>query len=146
MSFTGLKPYFKAQIATINNGALTEWVDAFNVENIPATTLDKAYHIEINPSTYLGTAHGCLAFSAGVKVRAFFKGYKDASSAIDKATEYADYIIKAVCKSTARLNEAKLKNVLPSSVDIRALDGSNDNVAVVEMVFNCTLYLDPDAN
>lgn len=145
MSFTGLKPYFKERLNSINSGALKEWQDAFNVANIPATLLDKAYHIEINPSTYLGSAHGCLAFNAGVRVRVFFKGYATPAAAIDKATEYADYIIKAACLSTSRLNQAKLKNILPSGVSIDPLDGSNDNAAILEIVFTCNLYLDPDA-
>jgi len=144
MSFTGLKPYFKTRLDSINSGALKEWADAFNVDNIPATALDKAYHIEIQPASYVGSAHGCLGFSASVRVRAFFKGHARPALAIDKAAEYVDSIIKECCKSTNRLNEPKVKNILPNSVDIKALEQSNDNVAVLDIVFSCTVYLDPD--
>jgi hypothetical protein len=146
MSFQSLKPYFKARLEAANGGALQgkEWQDAFNVDNIPSTALDGAYHIEIDPATYLGTAHSCLGFKAPVRVRAFFKGHKTAAAAIDKATLYADSIIKECCKSPNRLNQPSIKNVLPNSVDIRALAESNDNVALLDLLFDCALYLDPD--
>lgn len=146
MSFQNLKPYFKARLEAVNSGALSgnEWQDAFNVDNIPSTVINGAYHIEIDPATYLGTAHSCLGFKAPVRVRAFFKGHKTAAAAIDKATLYADSIIKECCKSTNRLTQPLIKNVLPSSVDIKALAESNDNIAYLDLTFDCTVFLDPD--
>jgi hypothetical protein len=146
MSFQALKPYFKARLDAANSGALKgkEWADAFNVDNIPSTALDGAYHIEIQPATYLGTAHGCLGFTAPVRVRAFFKGYKTAAAAIDKATLYADSIIKECCKATQRLNQPLIKNILPNSVDIKALGESNDNTAYLDLLFDCQVIIDPD--
>lgn len=141
MSFTGIKPYFKNRLETLK---LKEWQDAFNVDNIPATILDKSFHIELLPATYLGTAHGCVAFQSQVRIRSAFKGAAKPALAVDKAAEYADSIIKECCKSTNRLTDAKLKNILPTSVDIKALEQSNDNVAVLEIIFSVTLYLNPD--
>lgn len=149
-SFASLKPYFRARLNAIKldplatKGDLEEWPDAFNVDNIPATKINRAYHIELLLSNYQGTAHSCMGFNAQVRVRAFYKGFKTPSLAVDKAAEYADSVIKECCKSTNRLTQATIKNILPSSVEIKALDNSNDNIAYLDIVFNCLVYLDPD--
>jgi hypothetical protein len=142
MSFSTLLPYFRARLS-VRHPELNEWADAFNVDNIPATKLGKAYHVELLPANYVGTAHVILAFRAQVRVRVFVKGYAKPEQAVDKATSYADSIIKECCKS--RLTQPAIKNVLPISVDVKALALTNDNAAYLDLTFECNLMLNPDA-
>ncbi len=143
MSFTSLKPYFRARMKALN---FAEHTDAFNVDNIPSTKIDKAFHIELLPASYQGTAHVALAFKAQVRIKAYAKGYKTPAEAVDKCQEWADSIVKECCKSTNRLTQTTgLKNVLPTSVDTQALNQTNDNVAYLELTFDATIFLDPDA-
>jgi hypothetical protein len=144
MSFSTLLPYFRARLS-VRHPELNEWADAFNVDNIPATKLGKAYHVELLPANYVGTAHVILAFRAQVRVRVFVKGYAKPEQAVDKATSYADSIIKECCKSTNRLTQPAIKNVLPISVDVKALALTNDNAAYLDLTFECNLMLNPDA-
>lgn len=144
MSFTALIPYFRARLTT-KCPELSEWTDAFNVDNIPATKIGKAYHIEVLPSSYVGTAHMVLGFRSQVRVRVFVKGYSKPALAVDKALQYADSITKECCKSTNRLTQPSIKNVLPISVDVKALALTNDNAAYLDMTFECNLMLDPDS-
>lgn len=144
MSFTAQLPYFRARLKA-RHPDLKEWTDAFNVDNIPATKINGAYHLEVLPASYVGTAHGALGYRAQVRVRVFIKGYKTPAEAVDKSLEYADSITKECCKSTNRLTQPFLKNVLPINVDTKPLSNSNDNIAFLDMTFECTLMIDPDS-
>lgn len=143
MSFVNQLPYFRARLKA-RHPELEEWRDAFNVENIPSTKLNKAYHLEVLPASYVGSAHGCLGYRAQVRVRVFVKGHDKPAEAVDKAMIYADTITTECCKSTNRLTQPFLKNILPISVDVKSLDTSNDNVAILDMTFECTVMIDPD--
>jgi len=144
MSFTTLLPYFRARLKT-KHPDLEEWTNAFAVDNIPSTKLNKAYHLEFLPSNYVGTAHTALGYRCQVRLRVFVKGFAKPALAVDKALQYADTITKECCKSTNRLSQPFIKNVLPISVDVKSLDITNDSVAYLDMTFECTIMIDPDA-
>lgn len=136
MSFTDLRPYFQKRMKTVDPD-FKEWADAFNIENIPSTILDKSWHIEFGPFSYIGTAHTCLHFSCPVRIQVFFKGYRDPQKGVDYGLKNAHAIVKEVCNPLYRLNQAKIKNVLPNLIDIRELAQGNDNCAVLELTFDC---------
>jgi hypothetical protein len=119
-----------------------EWEDGFNVENIPSTILDKSWHFVFNPSNYIGSAHTCLNFTAPVMLRVFLKGYRNPKEAIDTALLFADAIIKECTKPINRLNQPKIKNVLPGIVSVQELGSTNDNSVILELQFNCTIILE----
>ena len=140
MSFVDLKPYFRDRLKAVSPD-LKEWKDAFNIENIPSTILNKSYHIDLGLMTYRGSAQTCFQYLAPVSIRVIFKGYREAYEAVDFATKYADSITTEVCATSNRLNQARIKNVLPTTVNIRQLADGNDNAAVLELGFDCALFL-----
>jgi hypothetical protein len=142
MSFSTLRTYFEERMATVDS-ELKEWEDAFNIENIPSSVLDKSWHIDFAPFSYkTGGAQTCLSFECPVTLNVFFKGYRNPKEAIDTALIFADAIIKECTKPVQRLNQPKIKNVLPSLVSVRELDTTNDNAAILEVQFNCEVRLD----
>ena len=141
MSFAALKPYFQDRMATVDP-ELKEWEDAFNIENIPSNILDKSWHIAVGSANYTGTAHTCVHFSCPITLSVFFKGYRVPKEAVDSALVMADAIVKECVKPLNRLNQANIKNVLPSLVNVRELGQSNDNVAVLEISFSCEVVID----
>lgn len=142
MSFVDVKPYFQERFKTVDPD-LNEWQDAFDINNIPAQIIDKAWHIRVGTTSYQGTAHECLGFAAPVDLKVCLKGYRTPYEAIDNAHALADAIIKECCKSTNRLNQANIKNVLPNLVNVREIGPSNDNVVVLEISFNVLIYICP---
>jgi hypothetical protein len=142
MSFSTLRNYFEDRMITVDS-ELKEWEDAFNIDNIPSSILDKSWHIEFNPFSYnTGGAHTCLSFDCPVTLNVFFKGYRNPKEAIDTALIFADAIIKECTKPVLRLNQPKIKNVLPSLVSVRELDVTNDNAAILEIQFNCEVRIE----
>lgn len=119
-----------------------QWEDAFNVENIPSNVLDRAWHVRFGPFSFTKNAQNCMNFSSLITLSVFFKGYRSPKDAVDQALLYTDIIIKKCCSPINRLNQAAIKNVLPGNIDIRELDNSNDNAAVLEIQFNCEIILD----
>ena len=142
MSFSTLKPYFQSRMEAVDT-ELREWEDAFNVDNIPSTILDKSWHITFSPASYnTGGAHTCLSFECPITLRVFFKGYRNPREAVDMALIFADAILKECTKPVQRLNQPSIKNVLPNNVDIRELSDSNDNAAILEISFLCTVIIE----
>ena len=140
MSFTDLRPYFQARLAAVDPD-FREWEDGFNVDNIPSTILDKSWHLRFDPFSYVGTAHTCLSFDCGLTMSVFFKGYRNPQEAIDSALFFADAIIKECTNPVHRLNQPKIKNVLPSTVAVRELGATNDNAVVLEIQLTCEVIL-----
>lgn len=141
MSFQTLRPYFNERMKAVDPD-LREWPDAFNIDNIPSSIIDLSWHLAFQPISYRGNAQTCLSFSAPVRVSVCLKGYRVPQEAVDRAHILADAIIKECCKPVNRLNQPLIKNVLPSLVDVRALTQDNDNVAVLEMSFNCEIIIE----
>jgi len=140
MSFSKLHPYFETIMTTVDP-LFTEWEDAFNVANIPSSILDMAWHFEVLPFRYTGTAHTCLGFECPVKLKAFIKGYRTPKDAVDSALVFAEAIVKEACLPSNRLTQPTIKNVLPSQITVDALAQSNDNTAVLSIDFICTVYV-----
>lgn len=142
MSFSTIRPYFQERMGAVDP-EFKEWEDAFNIDNIPATIIDKSWHLQFQPFSYnTGGAHTCLSFECPITLSVFFKGYRNPVEAVDMALIYADAILKECTKPVQRLNQPKIKNVLPNNVSVRGLSDSNDNAAVLEIQFICEVRVE----
>lgn len=140
MTFFSLRQYFVDRMRNVD-ADLREWEDAFNVENIPASILDKSWHLSFSPFQYTGTAHTCLNFNAPTLLRVFLKGYRYPKEAVDRALNMADAIVKECTDPKNRLNQAGIKNILPGSIVIQELGSGNDNAAILEIQFSNTVII-----
>lgn len=140
MSFALVHPYFQSAMSAVDS-EFKEWEDAFSIDNIPASIIDRSWHFRFFAGSYTGSAHTCLGFNVPVQISLVIKGYRNPKEAIDTAAQYADAIVQEVCKPSRRLNQVKIKNVLPSTVSIRELGQSNDNVVVLEIQFVCSIFI-----
>lgn len=140
MSFAAIRPYFNARMLAVDPD-FREWEDAFNVDNIPSTMFDKAWHLEFSPSTFGQANQACLTFLVPVSLKVFLKGYRSPKDAVDKALSLAESIVKEASGPSNRLNQPLIKNVLPNLVDVRKLSETNDNSVVLEISFNCLIII-----
>ena len=129
-----IRPFFRTKLLSLG---LSEWTDAFNVENIPSTMLDRRFHIE----TPTGSRRGAYdqnhqELEQDVIIRIFLKGYRDPASAVDSSLGWLDSVMSAVLPVSARAG-ASIKNIYINRWSINPIAGSNDNALVLEITFNC---------
>lgn len=138
MSWQSIRPYFRERLDSLD---LTEWRDGFNFENIPADILDNAYHVEFGEFTGTSLNQNDLESLVRVTIRVFRQGYSDPLGGIDDSIALQEEIVRECLKPTNRLTQA-FKNVIFVTSQVRALDESNDNAMVTEVVFDVRVVLD----
>ncbi len=130
MSLTNIKPYFRSRLDFLG---FNEWDDAFNVDNIPETTLDNAYHILL-PSITGGSINQLdQPTSSAVEVLLFLKGYRNSNEAIDQAILNVETILKDVCNVVNRTSV--LLNVVFDEATIDKINNANDSSVVLTLNF-----------
>lgn len=121
----------------MNSLGYKEWTDGFNFDNIPSTLLsrkERMYHIE-TPTSGRSDSYDMASqdIDQDVVVRVFFKGYRDAASAIDAAMAAKDTILGDVLNAANRTSV--LQNVFYNNGQIIPLNDTNDNAAILELNF-----------
>lgn len=117
-----------------------EHEDAFNIENIGSSLLERAYHVNI--PTIIGGAINQHAqdTSSTVVINFFVKGFRYPKDAKIKAVEIVDQLIRKACNITDRTSG--LLNVVFDSSDFDFIASSNDNIVKVEMRFTAEVVID----
>lgn len=138
--FASVRSYFRTRMNALG---YTEWTDGFNFENIPNTLMSKKgrmYHIS-SPTSGRSDAYDMTSqdIDQDVVVRVFFKGYKDAASAIDAAMAAKDTILGDVLDAVNRTSV--LTNVFYNNDQIIELNDTNDNAAILELNFIARIVL-----
>ena len=141
MSFDTIRPYFQARMRAADP-EFVEWEDAFNIDNIPNSQLDCAWHISIGGGTLVTFNQFCLGMDVSVTVNAWVKGYRTPMEAVDSGLEKLESILKECCRHSQRLTQPYIKNVVPTSFNVEALSATNDNIA--RLVINFTLRVHTD--
>ncbi|MCA9313680.1 hypothetical protein KDA08_05220 [Candidatus Saccharibacteria bacterium] len=139
MSLANIYPYFRARLKSLG---YTEWQDAFNRDNIPASIINKSFHI-LTPSI-LGSSinQNHQNTSTTVSIQFVIKGYRYPSEAKEKAMLETERIIKDVCKIVNRTSV--LLNVIFEGSTMDALNTSDDNIVLVDMEFTAVVVLGPE--
>lgn len=141
MSFQDLRPYFKGRIAAADSD-FTEWTDPFPEDNIPASLMNKSYHI--NYGDFLldpNPQNGAFVYSGVVTINFYFKAYDDPQGAIDSIWRKAETIIQECCRHAQRLSQSNIKGLLAQNVSLSPLGSTNDDVIRLTVVFNCKLIV-----
>lgn len=133
MSFADVRSYFKARMAAVGK---TEWQDAFNLENIPATMLAKSYHLATESITQVSHNQQCLELSWPVKVTFFSVGYRNMSEAYSAAIATAESILVECTKQANAKTQTNIKDVQLDRIDFAEFSVEDDNVIKCEVNFN----------
>lgn len=143
MSFSLIKPYFRARMAAV--GYTNEHREAVNLQNVPATAIDRSFHILVQGSSGVSANLSDQVVNASVVVSVFFAGWLDELAAIDDATSEAETILKSCVKISERVTGVDdLRNISFVSHSVAAVDESNDNIMVLTLEFNalCVFNID----
>jgi hypothetical protein len=143
MSFTDVRPYFRARIETAAP-KLKEWTDGFNQENIPATLIQRGcFHIAVGRFQLVKrNQNGCFEFAGVATLNLYADGTKDPQKCIDEIIATGQAIAIESLKAKNRATQPSIKNVDLGNFDPSALSISNDNKIRLTMDFNLTIYLD----
>lgn len=143
MSFTTIRPYFNTIMTTVD-ADLREWTDAFNIENIPESILNKSWHITFNPANQVSLNQTGLRYDYPITLNVFLLGYRVPADAVDTANSMGESIIKECLKHSNRLaiaeaNSGRIINVISNQMSINPLAASNDNVVRLQLDFTCQI-------
>ena len=108
MSLANVLPLFRTRLDGLG---YSEWDDAFNVENIPSTILDKSYHLDIGLVTGGGIPHRAQNAEMPVTARIFLKGYRDMKTSKDNAVSESQTILCDILATSVRL-DTNVKNII----------------------------------
>lgn len=139
IGFGKIRPFFRGRMKALG---FTEWTDAFNTANIPATFLEKkAFHVGMpsgaRQDQYDMTSQDLIQ---DVVIRCFFPGHRQATEngkCLDDAYEALDRIIDDIQMKRGQVPQ--IKNIFTNNWRVDQLDQSNDTVAVLEITFSCLM-------
>ena len=143
MSLSQIRSYFNTQVlATKPN--FKEWLDAFNVENIPRTVIDRTYHIDIGIDS---STQGDVSIEEDVTVivsifkQAFNTPVEARDSLLDVAHCLRLALIKPLNVEVYKVaNSGDIDAVTSASIVPSEIEESNDNIVKVELTFNVRLF------
>lgn len=143
MSFTDVRPYFRARIKAVAP-ELVEWKDGFNEENIPKPLIQKkCFHIVVgrfNQSKL--QMNGCHEFKGTATINLYLDGSKDPQKGIDDIIAKGQSIVVESLKAVNRATQPGIKNLSLSNFDPSALSASNDNTVRLTIEFDLTIVLE----
>jgi hypothetical protein len=139
VSWSEVRPYFRTILDTRGYG---EWKDGFATDNIPASALDRSFHIQLGPISGLKQNQSDQESEVAVTLRTYYKGYRDPLEAIDFAISETEAIVKECVKVVNRAETTGILNVIFQESNIDPIDASNDNAVVVTSSYSVRVILD----
>lgn len=138
MTLSGVRDFFRTELDTLG---FREWTDPFVIDNIPATILDGAYHLDIGNIriSNIGVQAKAYSFSYPVTLKVLSKGFRNPSVAIDAALDNAEDIIEALLGAT--IDNHGLKQINPTALTTQPLQLSNEHAVILVMSFSAELIL-----
>lgn len=116
---------------------LFEWKDAFNIENIPSTIIEKKpYHIEMGTFTGNRNNQIHLEMSCIISITFLLNGFANPADAIDRAVLQGESIINECVKPSNSLVQTSIKDVVFRSFTMEPIAASNDNIVKGKIEFS----------
>jgi hypothetical protein len=117
-----------------------EWDDLFNIDNIPSTIIDGAYHVEVGSGSGAVINQHVLNTEFPIVLRLFRKGFRDPAEMRDEMLGELQTIICDILLPAVRLSSG-VKNIIFDGWDFLPLSESNDNSIILEMRFTNIVML-----
>lgn len=132
MALELVRPYFRSRINALE---FKEWKDGFASNNIPQTIIDRSYHLRHGTVSKRLSSSTDIVYVIPITVNAFFKGYKDVSSGIDRAMAGAEAIINDCVYIPNYVNPIKIVEFVGFTVEPYD-EIKNDNIIRAVIDFN----------
>jgi hypothetical protein len=139
MSLDSVRPYFKARMQALG---LKEWKNPFDTSNIPENIIGSQYNVALAPSAQLKFSQQNLDLRVPINLKLFVKAYKQHMVAYDSAIALANDVLVEVLKPSNRLTQTDIKTINMGLMSIDPYAPTNDNIMVVNFVFNVDVALE----
>ena len=114
-------------LIALHDPNLKQWSDWQNIDNIPATLLNKSYHIAYS-LTSISKGQNNERYEISVQVRQFFGGQRDTIKLYDSSVDSAEALKDHLASDPL---------ITPVSIDVESISSNNDNKIVTTI--NLTL-------
>ena len=139
MSTSQVRTYFNARIQEVDSN-LKAWDDAFNIDNVPESLVDTYYHVQYDNIAVSTNNDISIEDSVSVTVTIWKKGFRDVVEAYDQINDLG-LCIRLNCLQPAKIALTdNIRQVESSSVLSEPIEGSNDNIVKLSLVFNARLF------
>jgi len=141
MAFNSIQNIYGIIEGVFEANGFEEWQDAFNIENIPSSRINKSFHINLGRVSREALDMNMLTMSSSVEVSWFMKGFKYPKDAKLEAHKLIEKLYIKLLNVGVRTTSGVL-NILPEDTTIEAINVNNDNIVIVRMTYNVLTVLD----
>ena len=144
MAFVDIKPYFRTVLIDSGFDASKEHGEGFDLENIPSTLIDRAFHILVSSSiTGIRQNQADQELAASVTLKIFFHGFRSEEQGIEDALTAGELILSTACNAKRRVSSSSsgIKNVTFTNLEAVPLSDLNDNIVQLSMSFSINYIL-----
>jgi len=132
-----IRTYIKDRISEVDP-SLKEWTDVFNMENIPETIIDNAYHIKIG-SMDIRRDDGVLNSEVDIEINLFKKGYRSPQDAHDELFD-SSVLINLCLSDISKYNSTYVRDYNPEIIE-PFFFSTNDNLIIIKVIGKITTML-----
>lgn len=141
MAFNSIQNIDGIISSVFEDNGFEEWKDAFNIENIPSSRLNKSFHTNLSRVTKRTLEQNMLQMTSSVEVTWFIKGFKYPKDAKTEAYKLIEKLYIKLLNVVVRTTSG-VTNIIPVDTTIEAINVTNDNIVIVKMSFDVLTYLD----
>lgn len=137
MALAGVLPAIATKLRT---AGFVEWKDAFPIDNIPATILDRSFHIGMGTVSSTAANQKSHVFRMPITVQILRRGFRDAHNARESCMIDSDTVLSSLLATSFRLSIVDdVKDLSPLSIDLDPISSSNDNDFILTMRFEALI-------
>lgn len=137
MSITLIRPLFKTRLELME---FHEHTDGFAQDNIPATILEKAFHIMIRSGNGLTQNQNDQPIEIETTLSLWRDGYADPAAAMAQMEQDIQEVICDIQSSAQRLGSG-LHNIVLEGFTIDPISDDNDNKVKGVIIFQVRVHL-----
>ena len=115
--------------------------EPFNDQNLPASNIEKAYHISAPSVSTQAANQRAHEFDYTFVLSVFKRGFRKVGNLLDNTDLVADTVLEQLLDPQNRLSSTEIKDIQPSGYVVRELSDSNDNIAVIEFSLNARVII-----
>lgn len=137
MALAGVLPAIANEI---RGAGFVEWKDAFPIDNIPSTIIDRSFHVEMGTVSSTAANQRSHVFRMPITVQVLRRGFRDAHAAREGCMIDSDLILAALLSESFRFSIVDdVKNLSPLSIDLSPISSSNDNDFILTLRFEALI-------
>lgn len=127
---TDVRAYLRARAIAVG---LHEWTDAFNVDNIPSTVIDKSFHLTMGVAEGIQRNQRDQEIEYPVEIRIAVKGFRSPADGVDQALAFAEALVVEALDPPNSLTQTRIKTVFFQALAVDPVAQSNDNLVVATL-------------